>query len=233
MHPALRREELLDRAQALILQRGYDNVSLNEIIAAAGVSKGAFYHYFPAKDALLEALAERFARQALERIRSIPDVPERDALGRLNAFLARGRQDKVENAGAAWALFEAMFRAENLVLFHRINAAVNALLLPILADMIRDGVRDGVFDTFDPEGAADMILQIGTSTRGIVARALASADSAGMEVAITALERRVRLYEIALDRVLGLEDGSLRLAESGHIRMVMEARHAGRGETPA
>jgi AcrR family transcriptional regulator len=41
-HPDVRRAEMLDRASALFVLRGYDNVSLNELIADVGVSKGPF-----------------------------------------------------------------------------------------------------------------------------------------------------------------------------------------------
>jgi AcrR family transcriptional regulator len=223
-HPELRRGELLDCAQALFLERGYDQSSLNEVIVAAGVSKGAFYHYFSSKEALLEALAERFAQQALARIQDVLDDPGLDALARLNAFLARSRQNKVENATAAWALFEPLFRPENLVLFYRINAALGAMFSPILTGMVRQGVADGVFTTFDPEGAADMVLQLGTATHGIVARALAAGNVDQMNEAIQKLEQRVRLYEIALDHILGLPNGSVRLMEPGYVRTVMTAR---------
>ena len=57
-HPELRRSEILDCAQSLFLARGYDCASLNDVIAAVGLSKGAFYHYFASKEALLEALAD-------------------------------------------------------------------------------------------------------------------------------------------------------------------------------
>src|SRR5580693_5592861 len=63
-HPDVRRAELLDRAVGLFVRHGYDNVSLNDLIADAGVSKGAFYHWFPSKDALIAAVAERSARAA-------------------------------------------------------------------------------------------------------------------------------------------------------------------------
>jgi TetR/AcrR family transcriptional regulator, cholesterol catabolism regulator len=43
-YPDIRRAEILDRALALFLQHGYDNISLNDLIANAGISKGAFYH---------------------------------------------------------------------------------------------------------------------------------------------------------------------------------------------
>ena len=226
-HPELRREELLSCARAVFLERGYDNASLNEVIAVAGVSKGAFYHYFSSKEALLVALAERFAQEALARIQHVVDDPGLDALERLNLFLATGRQNKIENATTAWALFESLFRQENVVLFHRINTAMGAVFSPILTEIIRQGVSEGMFKTFDPAGVADMILQLGTATHGIVARALAAGNVDQMNEAIHALERRVRLYEIALSRILDLPDESVRLTEPGYVRTVMTAHRRG------
>ncbi|WP_296742294.1 TetR/AcrR family transcriptional regulator [Mesorhizobium sp.] len=223
-HPELRREELLDHAQALFLTHGYDKASLNDVIAAAGFSKGAFYHYFPSKEALLEALAERFARQALAGVQTVLDDPDLDPLARLNALLAQTRQAKIETASQAWALFETLFRPENLVLFHRINLAASASFSPLLVGIIRQGVADGTFRTFDPEGVADIVMQFGMATHDVVARAIAGGSDADMDIAIEALEKRVRLYEIALDRILDLPDGSIRIGEPGYIRAVMTAR---------
>jgi len=223
-HPELRREELLDHAQALFLTRGYDKASLNDVIATAGVSKGAFYHYFASKEALLEALAERFARQALAGVQKIVDDPDLDPLGRLNALLATSRQAKIETAAEAWALFETLFRPENLVLFHRINLAASKSFTPVLVEIIRQGVEDGAFRTSDPEGVADIVMQFGLATHDVTAKALAGGSDADMEIAIETLERRVRLYEIALDRILGLPDGSIRIGEPGFVRAVMTAR---------
>lgn len=223
-HPELRREELLDCAQALFAARGYDNASLNEVIAAAGVSKGAFYHYFASKEALLEALADRLVRQSLAQVRDVLDDPDLDALTRLNMLMARSRQNKMEIVEASWAMFETLFRPENLVLYHRINAAASAVFAPILTGIIAQGVREGTFKTFDPEGVADMLLQLSAATHDIVARAVQASSRADMDAAITALETRIRLYEIALDRILGLPDGSVRLADAGYVRTVMTAR---------
>ncbi|RAZ84569.1 TetR/AcrR family transcriptional regulator [Mesorhizobium hawassense] len=232
-HPELRREELLDHAQALFLTHGYDRASLNDVIAAAGVSKGAFYHYFASKEALLEALAERFARQALAGVQKILDDPNLDPLGRLNALMATSRQAKIETAPEAWALFETLFRPENLVLFHRINLAASKSFSPVLVQIIRQGLDDGTFRTFDPEGVADIVMQFGTATYDIIAKAFAGGSDADMEIAIETLEKRVRLYEIALDRILGLPDGSIRIGEPGYVRAVMTARRDNPAETAA
>src|SRR5262249_44512373 len=139
-------------------------------------------------------------------------------------FMAWSRQNKIDNAATNWALFEVLFRPENVILFHRINEAAWALFAPVLTKIVAQGVKDGTFDTFDPEGVADMLLQLGAATHGLVARALAAGSTAEVNKAIRALEKRVRLYEVALDRILGLPDGSVRLAAPGYVRTVMTAR---------
>src|SRR5439155_14800464 len=50
--PAVRRR-LVEAAVRLFAEKGYENASVSEIVAAAGVTKGSMYHYFQAKDDLL------------------------------------------------------------------------------------------------------------------------------------------------------------------------------------
>lgn len=58
--PAERRGELLDAAEHLFAGRGVADVTVADIAAAAGVSKGSFYGYFGSKEELVAALNQRF-----------------------------------------------------------------------------------------------------------------------------------------------------------------------------
>lgn len=51
---------ILEAAECLMLQEGFHSVSVDRIIASAGVSKGSFFYHFPTKDSLPAALLERF-----------------------------------------------------------------------------------------------------------------------------------------------------------------------------
>ena len=53
------RARILDIAQAAILQKGFDATSIEEIVVAAGLTKGGFFYHFPDKSALARALIER------------------------------------------------------------------------------------------------------------------------------------------------------------------------------
>jgi AcrR family transcriptional regulator len=224
--PEKRRGELLDCAQELFLRRGYDNATVNDVIAAAGVSKGALYHYFVSKEAILEALAERLARRSLEQLSDIFEDPSLDALSRLNTFLARSRQLRREAAPMIRPLFAAIFRPENIVLYHRISAAAMALMTPPLARIIGQGVEEGIFRTPDPVGTAEMVLQLGAAAYGVIARALQATSKHEIEDAADTLENLLQLHGVAIDRILCLPEGSVRLVDRGFVRAIMTASSA-------
>jgi AcrR family transcriptional regulator len=223
-HPDDRRSELLDCAQALFFERDYERTTVNDVIAKAGISKGGFYHHFASKEDLLEAIAVRLAEQTVARVRDVLDDPALDALARLNAFIARSRQLKLEDGPKLRATFDVVLRPENIVLYHRINAASTAVMLPVLTRIIAQGKAEGIFDVPDPEAAAEIVLQLGASTHNAVARTIAAAGTPEESTAIEALDERFRFQGIAIDRILGLPDGSLILVEPGFTRAIMTAR---------
>lgn len=55
------RERILDSAQRLVLEQGLAATSIDDVLTAAGTSKGAFFHHFPSKNALARAIVERYA----------------------------------------------------------------------------------------------------------------------------------------------------------------------------
>lgn len=58
----------MDEAQALILEKGFGSATVDSIIEQAGVSKGAFFHYFSNKNELGHALVQRYAREDLDQL---------------------------------------------------------------------------------------------------------------------------------------------------------------------
>lgn len=223
-HPDTRKSELLDSAQALFFERGYERTTITDIIGRAGVSKGGFYHHFPSKEDILEALAARLAQEAVTRVADVLEDSERDALSRMNAFLARARQMKAEDAPKLRATFDVVFKPENLVLYYRLNAAVTGVMMPVLTRIIAQGKAEGTFNVPDAQVAAEIVLQLGASTHDVVARAIEASGTPQAAAAADALDERLRLQGIAIDRILGLPDGSVVFVEPGFARAVIDAR---------
>lgn len=224
--PEIRRAELLDCAQGLFLTRGYERTTINDVISATGLSKGAFYHHYRSKEDLLEAIAARFASEAFGYAAALQANTELDALGRLNRLLAVGRDWKLTHIAELKAMFTTLLKPENALLYHRIAEAVFAVMAPVLTAVIEDGRAQGVFDTGDARTAADTLLWLTNGRRPIVMRAMADADK-DVEEAIGLIVERVRAEEAIVDRILGLPPGSVQLlgAET-EVRAMLRAWNA-------
>ncbi|EFO80050.1 transcriptional regulator, TetR family [Oscillochloris trichoides DG-6] len=68
---ALKRSEILDATRKLLYRKGYDQITIKDVIDEVQISKGAFYHYFDSKQALLEALLERMRTESERLFRDI------------------------------------------------------------------------------------------------------------------------------------------------------------------
>ena len=72
-----RRNQLLDIALALFAERGIENVSIKDLAAEAQVAQGLIYYYFESKEALLEAVFQRYnpfpqVRAIIEQMSGMP-----------------------------------------------------------------------------------------------------------------------------------------------------------------
>jgi AcrR family transcriptional regulator len=212
-HPEIRREELLDISARLFAERGYERTTVEDVIRQAGLSKGAFYYYYPSKEALLEALAGRIANAALIRLQPLLELRGLTAVERLNGFLRQGR--RTDDAATTLATFESVFRPDNIVLYHRLHHAVTAVMLPPLARIIEQGVAEGSMRSNHPQTSAELVLLLGATTHDAVAGLLAARSAADRTAAISAFENRLAEQGIAVDRILGLADGTIQFTEPG------------------
>lgn len=225
--PAIvRKGELLDTAMRLFASKGYDNTSISDVIAAVGVSKGAFYHHFTSKEELLAGLAVRYSAQAARRAQSVLDDQSLDAFERLSIFLSRMRQSKLEDAAELHAAFAPVFRPENGQLYERTVVAVNAVIAPMLTRIIAEGITDRTFDTTDPKAAAEVILHTMSSTRPLVAALYCAKSQAEIDSALKLLVARVRYLGTVIDRILGIPEGSIELADNETICAISDTWRA-------
>jgi len=232
-HPSVRRAEFLAVARELFFERGYDRTSIDEVICRAGVSKGAFYHHFGSKEELLEALAAQIAQEQLDQLGDVLADPTLNAFERLELFLARGRQLKVEQAPRMRNLFAAIFRPENVLLYHRTHMAIAAVTTPALSRIIQQGIEEGTFLVNDATIAAELLIQLSSVPHASICAFLNAGNAQDMRAAAAALERRIIEHAIAVDRVLGLPDGSVTFIEPGfmeamtnlHMQPLLVATH--------
>ncbi len=136
------RQRLLGEATRLFAERGFEGTSVQEIVLAAGVTKGAMYHYFDSKDDLLHEIYGRVLRMQMERLTSIADGPGTVA-ERLHAAAA----DVVETSTANLDDTKIFFRSMHLLApeTQKNVRADRRRYHERFRDLVAEGQREGVF----------------------------------------------------------------------------------------
>jgi TetR/AcrR family acrAB operon transcriptional repressor len=152
------RQRLLDAAAQCFASAGFSKTTVEEIAAAAGVSKGIVYHHFRGKESMLEALLER----TLADWSAVSSIAQRVACGGsvLDAF-ERSLRASLDFARST-PLIRALFQLDPaVVLGLGSSAAVQKSVHEGRAQMIeavRAGVASGELRSeLDPERAADLL----------------------------------------------------------------------------
>ncbi|MFI6906506.1 TetR/AcrR family transcriptional regulator [Nonomuraea sp. NPDC050394] len=136
------RRRLLSEATRLFAERGFEGTSVQEIVGAAGVTKGAMYHYFDSKDDLLHEIYARVLRMQMERLTQIADE-RRPVRERLRDAAA----DVVETTTANLDDSKIFFRSMHLLApeTQKSVRAERRRYHERFRDLVTEGQREGVF----------------------------------------------------------------------------------------
>jgi AcrR family transcriptional regulator len=204
---AVRREAFLDAAQRLIQTRGYRQLSIQDVLDELGASKGAFYHYFDSKAALLDGVVSRMVEAATAALAPAVADPDRSALDKLDAVFTGLDSFKADRRELILELMRVWSSDDNAVVREKFRREVIAAMTPLLATIIRQGVAEGSFATASPDHAARVYvaLILGANEAAVD---LFDAHRRGA-VGFEEVERTLAAFWEAFERVLGARPGSL------------------------
>jgi AcrR family transcriptional regulator len=208
---AVRRDAFIDVAQRLILTRGYDGFSIQDVLDETGASKGAFYHYFGAKSDLLEAIVDRMADAIQGTWDEIMARPGLSAIERLEAIFATTGQYKTARRELSMALLEAWLSDRNTIMREKLRLLVARRLTPTLVRILQQGIDDGDFTATSAVGTADVIVALIVGIQDEAARLFVARQR--REVEFEEVVAFFAAYSEAMDRILGLAPGRLSLTD--------------------
>lgn len=210
---AVRRNEILDVAQRLVYTKGYEQMTIQDILDDLQISKGAFYHYFGSKQALLEAIIERMLDEMEEQfLLPIVHDAELSALDKLQRFFDTLNRRKVAQKGFFLALLRVWYTDDNAIVRQKLLLTGAKRIMPLLTEIIRQGVQEGVLTTSYPEQVGEAVLSLAQGLGDTLGQLLLSFEPERDDM--LRIERTVAAYTDALERVLGAPSGSLQLADS-------------------
>lgn len=119
-HAAETRRRIVESARRLFNRKGFGDVSIDEIMAGAGLTRGGFYHHFKTKDELYaEAISIALTCDRVARISGKPIDPDQPAAAimraMIEAYLSRQHLESTEDHCALFALPSDVARASDTV----------------------------------------------------------------------------------------------------------------------
>jgi len=208
---AARRDEFIEAGRRLIQTRGYERLTIDDLLAEVGASKGAFYHYFDSKPTLLEAVVERFADEVVAAAASVVTDPRLPAVEKLDRYFAAMAARKTAERRFLEELLRVWYSDENAIVREKTRRQTIRLVAPHIAAIIRQGIAEGTIALVDPDEMARVVLAL-LLDAGDEAGELYLARRNGT-VTLDAVRRRVASYRTAIERLLGLQPGSVQLVD--------------------
>jgi AcrR family transcriptional regulator len=213
---AARRNQIIDIAQQLVYTKGYEQMTIQDILDALQISKGAFYHYFGSKQELLEALVERLVEQASQLQDPILQAPNLNALEKLKQYFNTIGRWKTEHKAYLLKLLRVWYNDENALVRQKLHAASLQRFAPVLTQIIRQGMQEGVLAPHYPEQAGDVVLALMLTLGEMLAWSLIT-DPPDAN-ALPRLADSVAAYQDAIERILGAPPGSVHLFDPAILR---------------
>ena len=213
----VRRDAFLDVAQHLIQTKGYEQMSVQDVLDRLEASRGALYHYFDSKQALLDGVVERFADNAMAAVAPILADASLPALEKLRRVVGGIAQFKAEQKELVLAIMEVWNSDGNVLFREKLRRMTASRLGPLLSMVIRQGISEGTIVSSSPDETARVILYVMQGYQEWAGE-LFLARQAGT-ISFEDVQRTFDAMHGAFERILGIPRGSATLTDEATLRL--------------
>ena len=211
-----KRNEILDCALNLINSKGYAQMTIEDILTGLQISRGALYHYFNSKQAILEAIVDRMEEQAEQTILPIVQDPNQSALQKFHNYFKASMRWKNMQRESVINIMRMWYIDENILIRHKLTSETMKRTPRLIEPMIRQGIEEKVFTTSFPEQASEIIVGITLSLADTIFELMFQNED--KQAGFGKSEIILDAYTDAIERILGAPSGSLQILEKSALR---------------
>lgn len=192
--PEIRKQEIIDSAEALFTEKGYDQTSVTDITDRVGLSHGAFFYYFKSKNDLyrsvIDSAIDRQFREIEQLLEGVGDDPVRKLQVLIDLSMSsQGQSDK---------LMEYLHSEGNASIHEDYVCKSEELLVPLVAKIVEQGVKKGLFDVEYPRECVELLLTM-----------FDTLQHRRTSLSPEAYYRKMRALDSIMARSLGISEGTL------------------------
>ncbi|KZE80083.1 TetR family transcriptional regulator [Paenibacillus elgii] len=152
--PQERRKEILDAAEELFSQKGYEHTSTIDIVKKMKVAQGTLYYYFESKEALADALVDRqlgYIYGLFSRVAYAPSLSAYHKIAWVMVF-------ELDDPYGHNEMFSYLHHPNNAVLRRKADVQMICRFTSLIADIITQGNEEQLFSVSNPTLIAEFFL---------------------------------------------------------------------------
>lgn len=204
-----RREAILDAAERLFYDKGYENTSVQDVLDKLSLSKGGFYHHFESKLKLLEAICARRSERAYRQSEAAVEACTGNAVAKLNAVLSRIAFFESDSVDYIVIMLKVVYRDGCVQLRDALSRMTLERYQNLITRIIHEGVGQKLFYTPFPDGMGRIILMLNNAltdeTACLLSQMIRDADQTG------ALLELLEAYRYSVETLLNAPYGSIEI----------------------
>ena len=150
---ANKKEFILDTAEKMFVEQGFDQTSIAQILDATQIAKGTLYYYFTSKEEIMDAIIERWIDRSFEQVRIWVEQKQLPILERLMGALASLNMQK-----DGQELLDHLHAPQNALLHEKTNQILLSKVPEILYPLFQEGFQTGEMQTTYPYETIEMTL---------------------------------------------------------------------------
>jgi AcrR family transcriptional regulator len=190
-----RRSEILDAADELFGQKGFDGTSTKDILEKVGIARGTLYYHFKSKEDIMDSLIDRYSVRLLSTAREIAADKSIPVVERILHVVVSMQL----SGGTSQVIMEHIHKPQNALMHQKIQKVIITGVTPILSDIIQEGIIQGLFSTPYPYESMEMIVTYANTVF----------DDELVEMTNEERNTRIQAFIFNVERILGSERGSL------------------------
>ena len=196
-----RKNEILDIAKRLFMERGYEQTTINDILSISGIAKGSLYYHYKSKEDVLDGVLQRMTGQIAAAAKAIADDPAMTAHEKMLRVIP---SVSISESPDERILRDLHIPANALLHQKSIVQTIRAVA-PILAGVVEQGIKEGFYRTQYPLETVEILL---VASQFIFDEGVFQWTPDEMAARMTAF---IRMTET----VLGAEEGSFKFLAGG------------------
>ncbi len=220
----MRKKQILETAEKLFCEKGYEKTSVQDILDELKLSKGSFYHHFESKELLLQGMCEKRAVSAAGRLSE--NTARQYGISGIDQTISAMIPFNGEGLEFLTVLLPVFLQPEGRSIRDSYQEALKKAFYPLLLNALENAVESRDVFTDTPEQTAGICLDLINDLWSAVSEKVIRSESNGVMADMGELLSMIDPYRKALESILTAPFGSMTLISLPELQRLAAEIHS-------